>query len=99
MNAMRNLSIKNVPEDVVAQLRARAKTNHRSLQGELLAMVCAIARHLADMNGLASPRPGESRGTKSIEEIAAEHRARQVEAIVDAPMAVDVVRRDRDHRS
>ncbi len=34
-----NLSIKNVPEDVVERLRALAKSNHRSLQGELLATV------------------------------------------------------------
>ena len=36
---MPNLSIKNVPEEVVAELRARAKLNHRSLQGELLAIL------------------------------------------------------------
>lgn len=96
---MSNLSIKNVPEDVVAQLRARAKTNHRSLQGELLALICGVARCPASTNGLASPRAGESRGTKSIEQIAAERRARQVEPIVDVPMAVDIVRRDRDLRS
>lgn len=96
---MTNLSIKNVPEDVVAQWRARAKANHRSLQGELLAMICAVARRPADTNGLASPRTEASRGTKSIEQIAAEHRARQVEPIVDVPMAVDIVRRDRDRRS
>ncbi len=34
-----NISIKNVPEDKVAQLKARAKRNHRSLQGELLALI------------------------------------------------------------
>lgn len=34
-----NLSIKNAPDDVVARLRERAKHNHRSLQGELLAIV------------------------------------------------------------
>lgn len=34
-----NLSIKNAPDDVVERLRARAKRNHRSLQGELLAIV------------------------------------------------------------
>ena len=33
------LSIKNVPDAVVERLRARAKANRRSLQGELLAMV------------------------------------------------------------
>jgi plasmid stability protein len=34
-----NLSIKNAPDDVVALLKLRAKTNHRSLQGELLAII------------------------------------------------------------
>ena len=34
-----NLSIKNVPDEVAEKLRQRAKTNHRSLQGELLALL------------------------------------------------------------
>ena len=34
-----NLSIKNAPDDVVERLRERARRNHRSLQGELLAIV------------------------------------------------------------
>ena len=34
-----NLSIKRVPEEQVARLRARAKANHRSLQGELRAII------------------------------------------------------------
>jgi plasmid stability protein len=34
-----SLSIKNVPEDIVARLRARAARNRRSLQGELLDLV------------------------------------------------------------
>ena len=36
---MPSLSIKNVPDDMVAQLRARARTHHRSLQGELMAIL------------------------------------------------------------
>ena len=36
---MVNLSIKNVPEEVVEQLRERAKRNHRSLQGELMVIL------------------------------------------------------------
>ena len=31
--------IKGVPEEQVARLRARAKANHRSLQGELRALI------------------------------------------------------------
>ena len=34
-----NLSIKNAPDDVVQRLRARATRHHRSLQGELLAIL------------------------------------------------------------
>jgi len=34
-----NLSIKNAPEDLIERVRERAKRNHRSLQGELLAII------------------------------------------------------------
>ena len=34
-----NLSIKNVPDDLAANLRARAARNHRSIQGELMAIL------------------------------------------------------------
>jgi antitoxin FitA len=34
-----NLSIKNAPDDVVERLRKRAARNHRSLQGELMAII------------------------------------------------------------
>jgi antitoxin FitA len=38
-----NLSIKNAPEHVVERLRRRAAMNHRSLQGELMAIIEAAA--------------------------------------------------------
>ncbi len=34
-----NLSIKNVPDTLAAKLRQRAEANHRSLQGELMALL------------------------------------------------------------
>lgn len=34
-----NLSIKNAPDDVVKRLKERAERHHRSLQGELMAIV------------------------------------------------------------
>ena len=37
------LSIKNAPDDVVSKLRARAERHHRSLQGELMAIIEAAA--------------------------------------------------------
>ena len=38
-----NLSIKNAPDYVVERLRLRAERNHRSLQGELMAIIEAAA--------------------------------------------------------
>lgn len=39
-----NLSIKNVPEDLVERLRQRARRHHRSLQGELVAILETVLR-------------------------------------------------------
>ena len=36
---MPSVSVKNVPEELLERLRARAKQNHRSLQGEMLAIL------------------------------------------------------------
>ena len=41
---MRTLHVRNVPDDVVAALKRRAEANHRSLQGELIALLDAAAR-------------------------------------------------------
>ncbi len=34
-----NVSVKDVPDDIIEKLRARAKRHHRSLQGELMAIL------------------------------------------------------------
>lgn len=39
-----NLSIKNASDEIVAALKLRARKNHRSLQGELMAIIEAAAR-------------------------------------------------------
>lgn len=39
-----NLSIKNVPDELAAQIKARAARNHRSLQGELMAILESVAQ-------------------------------------------------------
>ena len=36
---MPTLTIKNVPQKIVARLRERARRNHRSMQGELMALM------------------------------------------------------------
>ncbi len=98
-----NLSIKSVPEALAERLRARAERNHRSLQGELM----AIIERAAAEDGRADPVPGaapvrrlvsERRGFKSIEQIAAEHLARYPEPFTNVPRAVDIIREDRDSR-
>lgn len=38
-----NLSIKNAPDEVVARLKERAARHHRSLQGELMDIICKAA--------------------------------------------------------
>ena len=47
------LSIKNAPEAIVRRLKARATRHHRSLQGELMAIVEAAA--LEEEAGLLTP--------------------------------------------
>jgi hypothetical protein len=39
-----NLSIKNAPDQLVQRLRERAERHHRSLQGELMAIIEAAAQ-------------------------------------------------------
>ena len=91
-----NLSIKGVPEPLAERLRARAERNHRSLQGELMQIIEHAAAEPADAR--ASVRRGIERGTKTIEQIAAQHRARFPQPIATGPLAVDILRADRDAR-
>jgi plasmid stability protein len=64
-----NLSIKNAPDDVVQRLRERAERHHRSLQGELMAIIEAAAREdrlatphdiLAEVRRLGLRTPSEA---------------------------------------
>lgn len=110
---MPNLSIKDVPESLAEALRQRAARNHRSLQGELMAIIESAAQtpayHLAPAANLppGAPRivgyddqgsPIVQRGTKTVEQIAAEHRARFPQPFTDGPLSVDIIRADRDSR-
>lgn len=47
------LTIKKVPEEIVQRTRERASANHRSLQGELFALVEQAARTLTYQQALA----------------------------------------------
>ena len=64
-----NLSIKNAPDDIVRRLRQRAERHHRSLQGELLAIIEEAVRPerasspselLAEVRRLGVRSPAES---------------------------------------
>ncbi|MBF0306873.1 MAG: Arc family DNA-binding protein [Alphaproteobacteria bacterium] len=64
-----NLSIKNAPDDVVRRLKERAAAHHRSLQGELLAILEDAVREpamltpddvLAEVRRMGLVTPSES---------------------------------------
>jgi plasmid stability protein len=117
---MSNLSIKDVPEAWAETLRQRALRNHRSLQGELMAIIEQAVAAEADAitQPQQLPRAGTRQGTvvgldrrghpimrygwKTIEQISAEIQA-QPEAsrpayTADMPLAVDIIRAERDAR-
>ena len=105
-----NLSIKAVPDALAQRLRERAERNHRSLQGELMALIERAAAEPGEQDAAAAAAQsgatrqhafagtGQRRGTKTIEQIAAEHRALYPKPFTDLPRAVDIIRRDRDTR-
>jgi plasmid stability protein len=96
-SCMPNLSIKNVPDELVGKLRERARANHRSLQGELLALVSqAISEPLAAVD--AGRARHVRQGHKSIEQIAAEHRTRVEQPIRKGGRSVELIRKERDAR-
>ena len=63
-----SLSIKDVPDDLARALRARAKRNHRSLQGELMDLLETTLRPkpfrafdlLREVRALGIKTPAES---------------------------------------
>jgi plasmid stability protein len=106
---MPNLSIKDVPDALAEALRQRASRNHRSLQGELM----AIIEQAALETGAPLPtHPGAPRivgydkqgfpivrqGWKTVEQIAAELKMRFPEPIDSGPSSIDIIREDRDSR-
>jgi plasmid stability protein len=98
---MPNLSIKNVPDEVLNKLRERAARHHRSLQGELMALLAAAlespASSAAPLGTNEAPAMRRS-GTRRIDEIAAEHRQRWKKPFTQGPRAADLIRAERDAR-
>jgi plasmid stability protein len=97
------LSIKNVPNALLDELRGRAARHHRSIQGELMALLTAAvepanARVTVDVSGSPECSTGRRTGTRRIDEIAAEHRKRWKKPFSKVPRAVDLIRAERDAR-
>ena len=119
---MPNISVKDVPEPWADALRQRAARNHRSLQGELMAIIeRAVLEQTTGAGALSGATRNEHaamsgdhrsivvgldrfghpivrRGWKTVEQVAAELRAKYPEPFVDGPLGVDIIRRDRDSR-
>ena len=109
---MPNLSVKDVPEAWAEALRQRAARNHRSLQGELMALIeRAVEPHASESTNPSAQRrstvvgfdrfgsPIRRQGWKTVEQVVAELRAKYP----DGPPAgqsssIDMIREDRDSR-
>ena len=96
---MPSLLIENVPAEVLRKLRERASRHHRSIQGELTALLSAALESQA--RGAEAPGANQvpkmrRSGTRRIEEIAAEHRQRVKKPRKNGPLAVHLIRAERD---
>jgi len=104
---MSNLSIKDVPQAWAEALRQRAARNHRSLQGELMAILERAVAAPLDADGLGPLASGASRSLpsgaprqpwKPVEQVAAELRASYPQGLPSGPSSIDLIRQDRDAR-
>jgi antitoxin FitA len=77
-----NLSIKDAPDDLVEAVKKRAVQNHRSMRGELLAIIEEAVRR---------PRPARM----TVDEIVAQGKRLGLHTASDS---VEIVRADRDSR-
>jgi len=109
---MPNLSIKDVPEAWAQALRQQAARNHRSMQGELMAIV---EQAVGGSPTHATEAPGERgrprivgydkrgwpivrQGWKTPEEVIAFLREKFPEPISGQISSIDIIRQDRDSR-
>lgn len=101
-----SLSIKDVPEALAEKLRQRAERNHRSLQGELMALIERAALEdapAAEPRAAGLPAAGAAlrhQGWKSVRDLMTERRLSgwQPAPQHGVPLAVDIVRAARDSR-
>jgi plasmid stability protein len=104
-----NFSIKNVPDTTAQRLRARAERNHRSLQGELMAILeaAAVQDTAAAQDTVVAQRTVEARApshmpspvaTLSLDEIVERARRRFPQGTAHLGRSVDIIREMRDQR-
>lgn len=93
-----SLSVKDVPEEIADTLRTRAAANHRSLQGELMAILEAAAREsrFAAVPSAAAPPAGTTRGALMVQESLARVREIFPNPVPDPMGAARIVRQMRD---
>ena len=110
---MANISIKDVPDQWAETLRQRAARNHRSLQGELMAILeQAVQAPIATAaRAVGAPSAGATvvgvdrfghpivrNGWKTVEQVVADLKQKYPEPITDQISSIDIIRQDRDSR-
>ena len=95
-----SLSVKDVPDQLAQRLRTRASSNHRSLQGELMAILEAAANGAAPVLATvsASVATQQLRGTQTIEEALMDLKRIFPRPVPDPLGAARIVREMRDSR-
>ena len=95
---MPNLSIKNVPPAILEKLRQQAASNHRSLQGELMALLFrAVGEREDDDTASAGAGQTTASGTMDIDDVFRSMKRRFPEGSGE-PYALDIIRAERDSR-
>lgn len=98
---MPHLSIKDVPPAWAEALRQRALQHHRSLQGELMAILeqaLSTSPPPAAARGAAAPEPGLQQGRKTLAQVRQALQARYPQPIADQASSVALIREARDSR-
>lgn len=99
-----SLSVKGIPDHLAERLRTRASSNHRSLQGELMAILEAAANGAAPVPATDSAPASASastprlRGTQTIEEALVDLKRMFPRPVPDPLGAARIVREMRDSR-
>ncbi len=98
---MPNLSIKDVPEAWAESLRQRAANNHRSLQGELLAMIETFVKDTKNSPQITPTVAGSEKPSRQrVEQIYAKHLLQFPKPLRDQAgmTSAQLIRQDREQR-